>query len=589
MNNVYNRRLSIVAQDPGLRRNGRILTTQVDVPVERLDPGPRGYRAHVIDYDSTARTLFKPLPTFSDRDNPHSTYQDRYESATNATILNDPRFHAQNVYAIVMRVLARFEFALGRRVSWGFGGHQIKVAPHAFADANAFYSRRDEGLFFGYFVSPRTQHTIFSCLSHDVIAHETTHALLDGLRSRYLDPSSYDQAAFHEGFADVVALLSVFSLRDVVRVLIDFDRSSKAKDAGMIARSDLKKDVLGRSVLFKLAEEMGSELSAVRGSALRESYGLAPNRKYLKSDEFTEPHRRGEILVAAMLRTFIDALSDRLATIGDVKPGYLDRNRVVEEAADLADYLLTMSIRAIDYCPAVHLTFSDFLSAALTADRDIHVDDNRFRCRAHLKSTFAAYGIESASKQPEGYWESPEANLNYQQTRFESMQRDPDEVFRFVWENRSKLGIEANVFSKVESVRPCVRIGPDGFYLRETVAEYVQIIDLKASELKTYKIGKPRDMPSDTPVRLCGGGILLFDEYGLLKYHVRNRLLNSELQTERIGHLWNAGVFGKGATRRRKFANLHRMKAVGKRNYPNERWLNDAKDDIEIETDNHMH
>ena len=62
---------------------------------------------------------------------------------------------------------------------------------------------------------------IFSCLSHDVVAHETTHALVDGLRSCYLDPSSADQAAFHEGISDVVALFSVFALDDVVKAVLD--------------------------------------------------------------------------------------------------------------------------------------------------------------------------------------------------------------------------------------------------------------------------------------------------------------------------------------------------------------------------------
>jgi hypothetical protein len=60
--------------------------------------------------------------------------------------------HAQNVYAIMMRTLSRLEFALGRNVGWSFGGgYQMYVAPYAFAGANGFYRRRDQGLFLGYF------------------------------------------------------------------------------------------------------------------------------------------------------------------------------------------------------------------------------------------------------------------------------------------------------------------------------------------------------------------------------------------------------------------------------------------------------
>src|SRR6185503_2322557 len=118
---------------------------------------------------------------------------DPFLKEPDARLLRDPSFHAQNVYATVMRTLSRFEFALGRRVRWGFETHQVKVAPHAFADANAFYSSDDEALVFGYF--PAGDGTmVYSALSHDVVAHETTHALLDGIRHRFLDPSSPDQA-----------------------------------------------------------------------------------------------------------------------------------------------------------------------------------------------------------------------------------------------------------------------------------------------------------------------------------------------------------------------------------------------------------
>ena len=208
------RKLTIVAQDPAVTgTDGNILTADVDVPAEELARGPWGHRVHVIDYDGSTRTLYKPLEYAADRD---GVPKDRFRKPSQTTILGDPQFHAQNVYAIVMRTLARFEFALGRRVSWGFRGHQLNVAPHAFADANAFYTERDQALLFGYF--PGRRGTVFACLSHDVVAHETTHALVDGLRERFTDPSSPDQAAFHEGFADVVALLSLFSLRDVTRM-----------------------------------------------------------------------------------------------------------------------------------------------------------------------------------------------------------------------------------------------------------------------------------------------------------------------------------------------------------------------------------
>ena len=46
----------------------------------------------------------------------------------------------------------------------------------------------------------------------------------------------------------------------------------------------------------------------------------------------------------------------------------LDRQRAVEEGADVAERLLTHCIRALDYCPPTDLQFCDFASALLTAD-----------------------------------------------------------------------------------------------------------------------------------------------------------------------------------------------------------------------------
>lgn len=553
----------IVALDPSFRvkRGGRkrILTAEVEVPAEVLAPGPSGYRVQVIDYDASTNTLYKPSREVADGVHP--------DDLEDSQILSDPHFHARNVYAIVMRTLARFEFALGRRVSWGFYGHQLKVAPHAFVDANAFYTEDNQALMFGYF--PGRKGMVFTCLSHHIVAHETTHALLDGLRQRYTDPSSPEQAAFHEGFADVVALLSIFSLRDVVRGVIDLKRKGRGgifSNSQFVSAAALTPEKLRNSVLLGLAEEMGQELSGVRGDALRRSATLTPDTRYMDDPEFREPHRRGEILVAAVINAFIEVWVRRLRELGRVSPRGLNRDRVVEEGAEVADYLLTMSIRALDYAPPVDLQFCDYLSALLTADREIRPDDSKYNFRKALLESFDRYKMPPTSNgdgDEPGVWPPPRAKMTYERTHFESMQRDPNEVFRFIWENRKELELFEDAYTRVLSVRPCLRIGPDGFALKETVAEYIQLIELQASELRSLGIRAPVTMPADTAVKIYGGGALVFDEYGLLKFHVNHRILDPERQTKRLEYLWQHGHIQRGSSLYRRISHMHRLRALG--------------------------
>jgi hypothetical protein len=545
-------RLTIIAQDPAVRdKNHRILRAVVEIPAETLQPGPWGYRVQVVDYDAASDTLWKPHEYIMK----NAVVVDPFANARDGELVSNPRFHQQNVFAIIMRILARFEHALGRRVSWSFGGHQLKVAPHATCDANAFYSKEDEGLFFGYFVDPRFEGErpkagkglVFSCLSHDVVAHETTHALVDGLRRRYTDPSSPDQAAFHEGISDVVALLSVFALREVMSSLLVDLRSD-----GKVNARQLTPERLRENSLFALAEQMGSVLSQVRGGALRRSAKLEPVPKWLADPEFKEPHRRGEILVAAMLNALIEIWSDRVEGLRRTVHGELDLERVVEEGERAADTLFTMTIRALDYCPPVHLEFGDYLSALVTADREIRPDDSVYHFRAHLLKSFADYGIEPTSTYDDnekGVWASPEQEVNiglsYDRSHFEPMQRDVDEVFRFIWENRVALRVMEGVYTQVQSVRPCIRVGEDGFVLRETVAEYVQILRLMPGELAKAGYRRPDVtlLPNNREVFLYGGGTLIFDEWGRLKYNIHNRLGNFPKQFARIQHLAESGYF----------------------------------------------
>jgi len=507
-NQRLTRKLSIIAQDPSVRYNGKILRAEIEIPAERLLPGPCGYRIVVDPAGSSPCRI--PI------------HRDPFATASDERLLSDSRFHAQNSYAILMRTLARFEQALGRRVSWGFPGHQLQVATHAFQQANAYYSARTKSILLGYFSG--VDGTVYTALSHDVIAHEGTHALVHGLRRRYFDPSSPDQAAFHEGFADVIALLSALSLPSVVASLLG---------SATLRPEDLSPEYLRKSLLFAMAHQMGQEISKVRGQPLRRSIQIAPSSAWKRDPEFAEPHRRGEILVAALMNALLEVWLRRLRQLGT-----LDAHRVSAEAADTADRLLSISIRSLDFCPPTDLLFSDFLSAMLTADREISPDDSRFEFRKTILKSFARYGLRPTSKGDHGVWEPPEGRLRYDRSHLDSLQRDPDEVFRFLWENRKALGVREGADTYVQSVRPAMRVGRDGFVLRETVAEYIQRMRLSASSLKSLALRTPKGMPADHPVTLWGGGALIFDEFGRLKVHVRNRIDNAERQNRRLAYLW---------------------------------------------------
>jgi hypothetical protein len=71
---------------------------------------------------------------------------------------------------------------------------------------------------------------VFCAVSHDIIAHETTHALLDGLHRRYQEAANPDVLAFHEAFADIVAMFQHFSLPESLIAVIRKTRGDLEKD-----------------------------------------------------------------------------------------------------------------------------------------------------------------------------------------------------------------------------------------------------------------------------------------------------------------------------------------------------------------------
>ena len=138
---------------------------------------------------------------------------------------------------------------------------RLRIYPHALRDRNAYYSPAEEGapvrLLPGH-EQGRLQHAGHAglhCLSHDIIAHETTHALLDGVHPRFNEPSNPDVHAFHEAFADIVALFQHFSYPAVLESQIRRTRG----------------DLHSESLLGQLAQQFGRATG--RGAALRDALG----------------------------------------------------------------------------------------------------------------------------------------------------------------------------------------------------------------------------------------------------------------------------------------------------------------------------
>jgi len=413
------RRLRVFAFDPvlGLRVDTESMNeTTMEIPWEpNLQPGPVGEYLEVVDVDPASSACYAPV----DLNHPHLLASDGLDPAEGI-----PQFHQQMVYAVAMTTIGRFEQALGRTALWApyipatkFGQNfrsyyvqRLRIYPHALREANAFYSPPKKSLLFGYFQANQDNAgdnlpggLVFTCLSHDVVAHETTHALLDGLHRYYQEQTNADIAAFHEAFADIVALFQHFTIPAALKHTI------------AETRGDLKRD----NLLAQLAQQFGQ---ASNGSqALRSALATPP--KATDYTEATEPHDRGAVLLAAVFQAFLEIydarVSDlkRLATggTGVLPPGDIPLdlvNRMAREASNAASHVLTTCIRALDYCPPVDLTFGDYLRALITADMHVEPEDD-LNYRTAFISGFRARGIF-----PGGVRNLSEENLRWQPPSF---------------------------------------------------------------------------------------------------------------------------------------------------------------------------
>jgi hypothetical protein len=621
------RNLRVYAFDPSL--NWQLDTAMINlmtlqVPWEELRPGPVGEYLEVVDVDPASGCCYAPI----DLDDRFILAADGLTPAE-----GDPQFHQQMVYAVAMMTIHNFERALGRRILWSQTdadqGYQfvprLRIYPHAMRDSNAYYSPKKKALLFGYFPASTSDPgynlpggTVFACLSHDVVAHETTHALLDGLHRRFIEPTNNDTLALHEGFADIVALFQHFSFAPALRDQIRRTRG----------------DLAGQNLLGQLAQQFGQAIGN-RG-ALRDALGEVDKgtgewvpRKPDPADlqKATEPHTRGAILVAAVFDAFLTIYKSRIADLlriatagsgvlpqGDLHPDLVER--LAREAAVSAGHVLNMCIRALDHCPPVDVNFGDYLRALVTADRDLVPDDDRgYRIaviEAFRRRGIYPQGVRSLSAESL-CWAGPvgdeEAALRHLLPGVKSLGKvRPDWSLttdrRKVWKEMRKSGEEIHAWLlsekvreiashfglalgqdaprsiergkdglplfEVHSVRPARRLGPDGQTLTDLVIEITQKRHGYVNPLWQDKVDSGEIDPPPHDFWLRGGCTVLVDlDRGAVRYCIGKGIasaarLAAQRAFVRAGASPQATYFGDPRRREQAepFAMLHSSPAI---------------------------
>jgi subtilisin family serine protease len=568
------RRLRIFASDPlaatrddQFHLNTAVLNVTWEDP---LSPGPRGEYLEVVDIDPPSNLAYAPV----DLNNPKIIAADGLSPSE-----GKPQFHQQMVYAVGMRTIALFETALGRRALWServstgdnnqYGWRfvrRLRIYPHALREANAYYSPSKKALLFGYFRAKNDNvgdnlpgGLVFTCLSHDIIAHEISHALLDGLHPRFSEPSNGDMWAFHEAFSDIVALFQHFMIPESLTHEIERNR-------GDVGLSD---------ALSGLAHQFGQAIQkrgALRSAIWSEKEDgkwerLSPSKTDYHKYPDDQPHMRGSILVAAIFDAFlkiyhretrdlINLATDGAGVLPEGNLPPLLAEKLSNKAAIIAGRVLNIAIRALDYCPPVALTFGEYLRALITADKELVPNDDR-GYRVAFTSAFRDRGIypESVSNLSDESlcWFSPSREMTELKQLLEELDVDWDlktdrfDAYVSSNENARKLafalrrasratlhelglisdtnvtvidGIEGRASRiEVHSVRPAVRVGPDLNILRETIIELTQSWTPKGDDGASYR----------------GGCTIIFDpETSTVKYIIRKRLGHKgRLNTER--------------------------------------------------------
>ena len=252
-----------------------------------------------------------------------------------------PEFDCAHAFAIVRETLTMFQRTRGGAPlpwAWNVGGNTdpMNVFPRAGVTPNAFYSRGAKSVNFFFFTPSGASVPVFTCRSLDIVAHETGHAVLDGLKPGWLASGNPPQTGgLHESFGDLTALFLACTQLDQVDAAI----------------AQTKANLHNKNFLAALAEQFGAALGFPQG--LRN----ADNDLKL-SQVSNQVHSISQVFTGGMYDVLADIFTFEKIQQGAVK----DPARILLEVAAKLCKLLVDGIAA---SPAIGATYADVVNHML--------------------------------------------------------------------------------------------------------------------------------------------------------------------------------------------------------------------------------
>lgn len=272
-----------------------------------------------------------------------------------------PQFDAAHTWAVVRQTLTMYERLLGgSRIPWAWNtGANVDVLtahPRAGVTANAYYSRGQKALKFFYFTPAAASSPVFTCRSLDIVAHETGHAILDGLKPGWLGFGQPPQTGgLHEAFGDLSAIFLALSQLDQVEAVIALSKAN----------------LHNKNFIAALAEEFGAALGSTTG--LRN----ADNDLKL-SQVGNEVHAISQVFTGGIYDVLADIFAlERIRQIKSKDPALV--------LLEVARHVASLLIRAIMAAPASGATYADVVNQMLSIS---NAQGDPAAYRSYMRSRF---------------------------------------------------------------------------------------------------------------------------------------------------------------------------------------------------------